>query len=143
MQLITVVDDNYGMTFNNRRQSRDSELIEKIMDFVGDDKLYMTNYSAQLFTEYHDSIKVYESVIISDVENMPENTTFFVESPAILKQPGFVCPDVIVLYHWNRLYPSDVVFPKELLQEYKLDTITYFKGSSHDNITEEIWRKKR
>ena len=32
MKLIAIIDDNYGMMFNNRRQSKDSVLIDRIIE---------------------------------------------------------------------------------------------------------------
>ena len=133
MHVIAVVDDGYGLMFNNRRQSRDSELIRRIIDNLCGTKLYISEYSQPLFQEYD------LSVIICKPTEVPDDAAYFMESPEILSNSKI---ETITLYHWNRIYPADVFFPKEILNGYKLDKITEFKGNSHDNITEEVWRKK-
>ena len=132
MHVITAVDDSYGLMFNNRRQSRDSELISRIINNLGS-KLYISEYSKPLFQEYA------SSVIVCKPTEVPDDAAYFLESPEILSNSKI---ETITLYHWNRIYPADVFFPKEILNDYKLDKITEFKGNSHDNITEEVWRKK-
>ena len=133
MNVIAVVDDGYGLMFNNRRQSRDSELVSRIINNLCGSKLYISEYSQSLFNEYA------QEVIVCKPTEVPDDATYFGESPEILSNSNI---ETITLYHWNRIYPSDVFFPKELLEDYKLDKITEFKGNSHDNITEEVWRKK-
>ena len=49
MNLIICIDTNNGMMFNNRRQSRDRVLIEHILDLIGNKKLWITNFSRELF----------------------------------------------------------------------------------------------
>ena len=49
MKLIVCVDLNNGMLFNNRRLSRDRGLIEQIYSLVGENKLWITEFSKDLF----------------------------------------------------------------------------------------------
>ena len=49
MKLIAIVDDNYGMMFNNRRQSKDSVLIDRIAELSKDSKLWVSMYTRSLF----------------------------------------------------------------------------------------------
>ena len=42
MKLIVCLDDNKGMMFNNRRQSRDRVLIENVLELCKGEKLYKT-----------------------------------------------------------------------------------------------------
>ena len=51
MNVILCVDDNNGMMFNHRRQSRDCVIIEHIINLVGENKLWMNSYSSKLFDE--------------------------------------------------------------------------------------------
>ena len=41
-----------GMLFNNRRLSKDRELIKHIMQMVDDQKLWINSFSSKLFEEY-------------------------------------------------------------------------------------------
>ena len=49
MKLILCVDDNGGMAFNHRRQSRDRVLNEHILALCGMHRLWITPYTAKLF----------------------------------------------------------------------------------------------
>ena len=51
MKVIVCVDDNNGMMFNNRRQSRDRILIEDVVKNVVGGNLLMAPYSAPLFKD--------------------------------------------------------------------------------------------
>ena len=51
MKLIVCLDDNKGMMFNNRRQSRDKFLIENVLEMCKGEKLYVNEYSSKLFPE--------------------------------------------------------------------------------------------
>ena len=45
----------------------------------------------------------------------------------------------LVLYRWNRSYPGDVTFPWPLTG-WTLAETAYFPGTSHEKITEEVYR---
>ena len=49
LKVIVILDDNLGMLFNNRRQSRDKVLIDDIIKTVKDNKIYIEKYSEILF----------------------------------------------------------------------------------------------
>ena len=51
MIVLTVIDDNRGMMFNNRRQSQDCILQEQILALVGDGKLWMNQYTYGQFLD--------------------------------------------------------------------------------------------
>lgn len=51
MEIIACVDDNYGLMFNKRRQSRDRIVTDHILRDSSGHLLYMAEYSVQLFTE--------------------------------------------------------------------------------------------
>ena len=47
----------------------------------------------------------------------------------------------IVLYRWNRHYPADKKFPAELFADrWTMISQRDFPGSSHERITEEVYR---
>ena len=48
MKLIVCLDDNNGMMFNKRRQSRDRVLVENVVELCKSEKLYTNEYSAKL-----------------------------------------------------------------------------------------------
>ena len=48
----------------------------------------------------------------------------------------------LVVYRWNRLYPSDFKFDVDILKSgFSLESVKEFEGSSHEKITKEIYRR--
>ena len=134
MKLIAVIDDNYGMMFNNRRQSKDSVLIDRIADMSKENKLWVSMYSKALFPN-SDNLVLSQNFWQADKDDycfIEDNTISFPEEHI----------DMIYLYKWNREYPSDIKFPEGLLKDFVLLSTDEFQGSSHDKITEEIYRRK-
>lgn len=128
MTIILCLDDKNGLAFNKRRQSRDKYLIENVMQH---ENVCILEHSAGLFTEY--SVNK-----VNDVTNLPNDATYFHE---ILDPKDIIDRfDTVIIYHWNRHYPSDITF--------KLKTGLYekifeeeFVGFSHEKITKEIFKK--
>ena len=52
MKVISIVDDDYGIMFNNRRVSKDSVLNEHIIKMLDGGKLWLSLYSKKLFCYY-------------------------------------------------------------------------------------------
>ena len=51
MNVIICLDQNNGMLFNNRRQSRDRIVRKNILEYINGAKLYMDEYSFKQFSE--------------------------------------------------------------------------------------------
>ncbi len=133
MKLIVCIDNNNGMLFNDRRVSRDSVQIDRVLDLIGKEKLYINSFSENLFPK--------NANIITDenfLNKAKADDYCFVENADVteyLKE----CHQVII-YSWNRNYPSDFKFPKnEAVKNKKCISLKEFKGNSHDKITEEIF----
>ncbi len=123
MKLIICLDDNNGMMFNNRRQSKDCEVRRRILDIVGEDRLWTSDYTKSQFEE---TIK-----ICSDKKDADY---IFAENPDDVAGMIF---DQIIVFRWNRKYPGDRFYNLEGrgLQE------TYeFAGNSHELITQEVYQ---
>ena len=132
MKLIVCVDNQGGVLFNRRRVSSDRNVISDIMDYVGNSRILASEYSVKLFP-------VAENIsVIHDFSGMESDDYVFLEdsiSQSMLKQVREV-----VVYHWNRLYPSDVRFPLEEVRKLgKLKLVVEFKGNSHEKITREVY----
>ena len=134
MKLIVCLSDDNGMMFNHRRQSRDRVLIADMLQHVGTAPLWVTPYSAPLFPEDCASLQV----VPDPAKVAGENDYCFVED-APLPQ-GLENVNELLIYRWNRLYPSDVFFTCDT-SAFCLAKSDEFVGSSHDNITKEIWTK--
>ena len=128
MKLIVCLDDNNGMMFNKRRQSRDRVLIENVIEMCKGEKLYTNEYSGKLFPE--NTVEICESV-----ENIG-NAYCFAENFTVNEE--YV--DEIIVYKWNRVYPADTYFNIDL-KNWTLIEALDFEGSSHEKITKEIYRR--
>lgn len=137
MILIAFVDDNGGMMFNHRRQSQDKVALERILDMTAGSALWMNEYGAALFTGYAapqvqvdaqflDKAKSGDFCLVENVDASPYLS--FIEK--------------IILFHWNRAYPSDMKFPIRLDNGKWMCTVREdFVGSSHNKITMEVYGK--
>lgn len=128
MKLIVCLDDNNGMMFNKRRQSRDEILIENVLELCKDEKLYTNEYSLKLFPE--------NSVEICENPAEMENRYCFAENFLVNEEDI----EEVIVYKWNRLYPADTYFNIDL-ENWNLTETVEFEGSSHEKITREIYRR--
>ena len=134
MKLIACIDENCGLMFNKRRVSSDVAVIDRITEIVGDGKILVNSYSAPLFIGKADNIVVDDDFLIkAETEDY-----CFVENADITEH--LVGVTELILYHWNRKYPSDFKFPKEAaIKGKKLISTSEFSGNSHEKITEEVY----
>ncbi len=128
MTLIVCLDDRNGMLFNRRRQSQDSILCQHITEFAGE-KLLVNEYSAKLFPKAR--------VCPDPLGCAREGDFCFVEDLDVL--PFLEKAGKLIVFRWNRHYPADVTFPSEVLENWKLLERMEFPGSSHENITREVY----
>lgn len=130
MTVFVCLDDNKGMMFNDRRQSRDSKVIEQIIAISAGNKLYMDGYSAKMF--YSIDVTVDDSFL----DKADEEDCCFVEK-AYLKEYDEKIKKLVV-FKWNKFYPCD----KRLdigFENRKLKKSFDFEGTSHEKITCEVW----
>lgn len=137
MIVITCLDDDNGMFFNKRRQSRDEEVIKDILENT-DKKIWMNQYSAKLFEPFQPS----KLIVEDDFFNCLKKGDYcFVENYNLKSQEDRI--EYIIIYRWNRKYPADVYFDIDLIaEEWELVDTKEFRGGSHDKITREIYRRK-
>ena len=128
MILITCIDNRKGIMFNKRRVSKDTLLIERLKGITKENKIYVSEYSKPLFDGF-------DNLVLS-IENLTNNDFYFLEDE---DYNGNI--DKIIIYKWNRDYPSDKYFDIDL-SSYELISTQDFQGSSHDLITEEIYIKE-
>ena len=136
MRIIICVDDNGGMLFNSRRQSRDRALIADVMSRLGDKKIYISDFSRLLFEAYEDGY-----VINNDIpKGLKSEDVCFVENIDV--KPYIDSIDEITVYRWNRLYPNDFSFDIDLQEEgFALRSSCDFEGYSHEKITREVYER--
>ena len=134
MKLIICLDEKKGMLFNGRRQSRDRVLIENLETYVAGAPVYMAPYSESLFLKSG----VQRKICAEPLTEAPKGAYCFVEctDPAPFEKKL----TEVVLYHWNRHYPSDLTFTMDM-SGFRLTSTEEFVGSSHEKITREVWKK--
>lgn len=133
MKLIFCIDDKKGMLFFGKRQSQDSVLREWIINHTAGSKLWMSAYSARQFGAQ-------SGYIVDDnyVANASTGDYCFIED----KDYTLDNVSEIILCKWNRKYQADKVFDIDLKANgFKKVSSEDIKGSSHDKITIETYKK--
>lgn len=132
MTLIVCVDDELGMAFGGRRQSRDRALCEDMVAFAAGRTLRMSHRSAKLFEGMDGNIASTEEF----AQNATADECCFVEFQSADELAERA--RALVLYRWNRHYPADLRF-RVSLDGWRLDQVTEFPGTSHEKITREVY----
>ncbi len=135
MKIVVCIEDNDGVMFNKRRVSSDAKVIDKIISTLGENRLFLNEYSSKLFMDKTDKLSVSDEFL-----NMAADNDF-----CFIEDSDVSCylhkANQIIIYRWNRKYPSDFKFPTdEATEGRKLLSRTDFVGNSHEKITEEIWQ---
>lgn len=132
MNAIICLDDNNGIMFNGRRQSRDSVLNQRVIDISKESRLLMSTYSAKLFPDCG-------AVVDGDFLNIAGEGDFcFIEE----KMDSLENIESLYIFLWNRHYPADVYFDFDLENEgFSLESQEDFPGSSHEKITLKIYKR--
>lgn len=133
MIVIVALDDNNGMMFNSRRQSRDKYMLKDVLNTCGERKLWMNEYTSNLFEELSDNMIVDEAFL----DKAKEGDYCFVENKSIM--PYMETVEKIIIYRWNKIYPSDFKFDDKLIEGWVRESIAVFDGNSHDAIGKEEW----
>lgn len=134
MKIVCCIDNNYGMTFNNRRVSRDRNQISNLLELLNGEKIYINNFSKDIIDSENSIF-----VTLDELNNLKDTDYFFDENILPSKLENLLSN--IILYKWNRDYPSDLKFDIDLSKWNLVESID-FKGFSHDKITREIYSKR-
>lgn len=127
------IDDRNGLLFNHRRLSRDRAQQEDLLALCGEKPLWLAPYSAPLFDWAPERVRVEEDFL----EQAAPGDICFVED----RQPPAEKLEGLILYRWNRAYPSDVRLELDL-SRFTLTERTEFPGVSHETITREQYIRK-
>ena len=129
MTLYICLDDRNGLKFNNRRQSRDSAVLEDIRrQLTG--SLLIDSFSEKLIREAGiPYVLPPETAEDFFAENIP--------SDEVLEKTN-----KIVIYRWNRHYPADIRWEPDLTaMGFVLQETIEFPGTSHEKITREVYAR--
>lgn len=132
MNIILCLDDKNGILFNKRRLSRDRVLCERVVALASGKRLLMNEYSSGLFEGYD---------VVADenfLQNAQKGDYCFVESADFTAYSEKI--EDVIIYRWNRVYPSDVKTDASFLEGRAVASAEDFCGSSHDKITEVVYR---
>ena len=129
MTIYICLDDRNGLQFNKRRQSRDSAVLEDIR----------SQLSGNLLIEPFSEKLIREALIPYVLP--PENAAdYFAED--IPSQEVLDNTKKLVIYRWNRHYPSDIRWEPDLnALGFVLKETIEFPGSSHEKITREVYER--
>lgn len=137
MTAIICIDEKTGMLFNNRRQSKDSTVREKILSLSENGSLFMNSYSAKQFEESKLSkINIDEKFF----EHSQDDDFCFFENCGVSSYIDDI--NKFVVFKWNRNYPADFYLdflPWE--NNWQLKESQDFEGTSHEKITMEVYEK--
>ena len=132
MNIIACIDDNKGQLFNGRRQSKDIQVISKILNITEGKNLLINSFSEKLFEE--------KAIVNVDfLECAGEGDFCFIENVSASEYIEKI--NKVYLFKWNRKYPSDFTFDLELENNFHLDSVEEFQGNSHELVTLEVWVK--
>ena len=135
MTVIFCLDENKGMLFNNRRLSRDSMVFEDIKTYLKG-SLKINSFSEKLVAASGINYEIFKNF----VTNPDSESLYFIENISVKENLGKI--DRIIIYWWNRNYPSDVKLDFDPIEcGFKSTSIVDFKGKSHEKITREIFEK--
>lgn len=132
MIAVLCIDDNLGLRFNRRRQSRDRAAAADLLRSAGGHTVWTAPGSAILFPE--GTVTACEEFL----ERAGEGDWCFVEDRPLV--PFLPEIEALVLYRWNRVYPADTyldVIPWEA--GWRCIGREEFPGRSHKLITKEVY----
>lgn len=132
MIFIFTLDNSNGTQFCGKRQSKDKIVAGHILNYANGKPVYMKEKSTSFF-ENTDKL-----IHIDNFENLENDAICFAEevvSAKLLEKAEY-----IIVYRWNRSYPS-IVKDRLDLSGYTKRTVEEFAGNSHEKITVEIYSK--
>lgn len=130
MNILLCLDDNNGMLFNNRRQSRDSEVINRIYEISKGKRLLIHSFSRSLF---EDNCTIDDNLL----NTATEDDFCFVENLMLSTHINSI--NYLYIFRWNRSYPYDMITDVDF-NNFTLINTEEFTGSSHDKITLEVYK---
>ena len=132
MIMVVCIDDKGGMLFNHRRQSQDRLLRLDLLREAAGKPIWMNAYSARQFTEEPENIRIAEDFYLQAGEGA---FCFFEDVDPV---PWLDRAEAVILYHWNRRYPSDRPGFPQPLAGWSVKRREDFAGASHECITKEV-----
>ena len=134
MTLIVCLDDRNGSLFLGRRLSADRRVRENILELSRERLLWLNAYSAEQFEKLPENVRICEQYL----SQAGEGDLCFAENSDLTQVLSRV--EKLIVYRWNRHYPSDRKFPWELMPASMACVEKWdFEGFSHERITREVY----
>lgn len=107
------------------------------MELARGSKLWMNPYSHRQFEEGDRQMVTADEAFL---EKAAKGEYCFVENEDLDPYKDRI--EGFILFKWNRSYPADVHFDRELLTGFrKRAVLMEFEGSSHEKISEEVYER--
>ena len=133
MLVFLCLDQKNGMAFHQRRQSLDRAIRADLLTAAAGRPVWMTPYSARQFTEPEAVLRTSDAPL----QETEREGLCFVEFPPLSAALDRI--DTLVVYRWNRVYPTDQRFDLDLNTSFRLVSSTDIPGHSHEKITKEVY----
>lgn len=139
MNIVVCIDDDGGMLFNKRRQSRDRILIEDLLSMAQESgaQLWTAPFSEKLFIDVKE-VRPFITVDENFLEKASEADFCFVENVPLQQYEDNI--ESLIVYRWNRKYPADTYLDIDMAK-WQMEETKEFAGSSHEKITREVYRR--
>lgn len=135
MKVILCCENSNGIMFNNRRVSKDAVVVKKIIELTKGSKLWVRKYSYSLFEDENIlDVNIAEKVLMETADG----EYCFVEGEELKQSEKWI--EEIIVFRWNRDYPSDFKLDIDLCK-WKLKYTEEYAGNSHECITMEVYSK--
>ena len=123
------------MLFNNRRLSRDAMVFEDIKTYLSG-TLKINSFSEKLVAASGVNYEIFNNF----VTNPDSESFYYIENISVKENLDKI--NRIIVYWWNRKYPSDTKLDFDPLEcGYKSISVYEFVGKSHEKITREIFER--
>ena len=131
MNIIACIDNEFGISFNSRRQSRDALVFEDIKRSIDKKIIYCNEYSASILKEHG-----FSTAVVKSLSAVPDDGYYFLEDTMPAEFLSKI--NKLIIYKWNKSYPKDKFIGIDFS---KLSPISQaeFEGKSHKTITKEIY----
>ena len=133
MTLIFTLDNKNGTRCMGKRQSKDVVVADRIVMQAENLPLRMKHKSLKFFPCVPAHVRFLESF-----EELEENDICFAEE--VVPSDVMARADRVIVFRWNRDYPSHVD-DRVSLDGFVKQSTEDFRGHSHDNITMEVYVK--
>lgn len=145
MRLVYILDQKNGLLFNKRRQSKDSILIDNIIQKVNEVEnatLWLSDYSRELFVDSGLELKDINELSLAEAS---DKDFIFIEDVSVDIQDVLENTEsshYLYLYKWNKVYPADkrLDVTEDYFNHFEVLLTETFEGNSHEEIYLEEWR---